>query len=420
MTSGLINYLCCAALWLGLLLKAPDLARRWHDPFLRVICAVLGLAGLSWFAGAPPTVGAVNRLSGVPNLAAPLTYAVITAYSAASLVLIVHWRGGPDVRRTTRRWTCAYTGVIGSVALMFVLGHAHEKLERRTDFDTYYATTPYAREMIVLYLVGHLVAASATTVLTLRWAREVHGRLRAGMVTFGIGAGFGVGYSVSKLTAVVARWCGLDWSALSTTVSPSSAGLGALLAVVGILIPLAGPQVAAWALARRTYLRLGPLERELDDILVRESLRFRRPPWYSPALRLMWRQSSIHNALGHLDAYLDPALFEQAYDAAVRATGDRDHAEAAAWAAVIAAAAHPDRSPDQPPRPRTTRLPHPIPGPALLVRIADIFNTPQEQATWRPAPGTPAAPGHPTPSPAASTAPHRPRTARRPERTPRA
>ncbi len=77
--SGLINYVSCGVLWLGLLVKAPDLLRHRRDPYLRAICAVLGLAGSCFLLGAPPTVGAVNRLSGVPNLAAPLTYASITA-----------------------------------------------------------------------------------------------------------------------------------------------------------------------------------------------------------------------------------------------------------------------------------------------------------------------------------------------------
>ncbi len=65
--SGLVNYVSCAVLWLGLLVKAPDLVRHRSDPYLRAICAVLGLAGLCFLLGAPPTVGAVNRLTGAPT-----------------------------------------------------------------------------------------------------------------------------------------------------------------------------------------------------------------------------------------------------------------------------------------------------------------------------------------------------------------
>ncbi len=200
---------------------------------------LLGLAGACFFLGAPPTVGAINHLSGVPNLAAPLTYASITAYSASSQVLFVYWRGGPHVHRTARRWIVAYTFVIVGIAVMFALGDT--PVERRTDLDTYYAKTPFITEMIVLYLCGHLAAVSVTTVSSLRWARQVDGWLRAGLITLGVGSLCGAGYSVTKFAAVIARWCGLDWTKLGTTVSPAAAGLGAVLIVVGVLIPLGGP-----------------------------------------------------------------------------------------------------------------------------------------------------------------------------------
>ncbi|MFF9309284.1 MAB_1171c family putative transporter [Streptomyces sp. NPDC014748] len=387
--TGLINYVSCGALWLGLAVKTPDLIRHRHDPYLRAICAVLGLAGVCFLLGAAPTVGAVNRLSGVPNLAAPLTYASITAYSAASQVLIVHWRGGPRVRRVVRRWVVAYAVVLVGIAVMFALGSA--PVERRTDLDTYYATTPFIAEMIVLYLLGHLTAVTVTTVSSLRWAREVSGRLRAGLVLLGTGSLCNAGYSVTKLVAVVARWCGRDWSRLGTTVSPAAAGLGALLTSVGILVPLAGPRLTQWRRSRRAYARLEPLERELDGVLTRHALRLPRPRWASPTTRLMWRQTSIHNALGYLDATFDHALYERVHAAALDAGGDKEEAEAAAWAAVIRAAVAraaaegrddrarpPLRAPDglaPPGGAGTGRLTVPVPGAAVLVRVADALGT---------------------------------------------
>ncbi|SED43789.1 hypothetical protein SAMN05216489_03445 [Streptomyces sp. 3213] len=367
--SGLINYLSCGLLWLGMLVKAPDLIRHWRDPYLRVICVLLALAGACFFLGAPPTVGAVNRLSGVPNLAAPLTYASITAYSASSQVLIVYWRGGPHVHRTACRWIVAYTIVLVGIAVMFALGDT--PVERRTDFDTYYATTPFTAEMIVLYLAGHLAAVSVTTVSSLRWARQVHGWLRAGLVTLGVGSLCGAGYSLTKLAAVVAGWFGRDWTKLGTTVSPAAAGLGAVLIVVGVLIPLAGPRLTQRRQARQTYARLEPLAHELDELLTRRALRLPRPRFSSPATRLVWRQTSIHNALGHLDAFFDRALYERTLEAAARTTGGAERAEATAWAAVVAAAVAEERTgdPDGTPTDALDRAP----STALLVPIADAL-----------------------------------------------
>ncbi|WP_427922678.1 MAB_1171c family putative transporter [Streptomyces sp. cg40] len=371
--SGLINYLSCGLLWLGMLVKAPDLIRHWRDPYLRVICVLLALAGACFFLGAPPTVGAVNRLSGVPNLAAPLTYASITAYSASSQVLIVYWRGGPHVHRTARRWIVAYTIVLVGIAVMFALGDT--PVERRTDFDTYYATTPFTAEMIVLYLAGHLAAVSVTTVSSLRWARQVHGWLRAGLLTLGVGSLCGAGYSLTKLAAVVAGWSGRDWTKLGTTVSPAAAGLGAVLIVVGVLIPLAGPRLTQRRQARRTYARLEPLEHELDELLTRRALRLPRPRFSSPATRLVWRQTSIHNALGHLDAFFDRALYERTLEAAAHTGGAPERAEATAWAAVVAAAVAEERTGDPrlAPADEPGGLPHPAPSTALLVPIADAL-----------------------------------------------
>ncbi|MET4656949.1 MAB_1171c family putative transporter [Streptomyces fungicidicus] len=369
--SGLVNYVSCGVLWAGLLVKAPDLLRHRHDPYLRSICAVLGLAGLCFFLGAPPTVGAVNRIGGVPNLAAPLTYAAITGYCAASQVLIVRWRGGPRVHRTARRWMLAYAGVVLGIAVTFALGDA--PVERRTDLDTYYATTPFIAEMIVLYLVAHLAAVTVTTVSSLRWARRVRGGLRAGLVLLGTGSLCGAGYSLAKLIAVGARWAGEDWSALGTAVSPAAAGLGALLTVVGVLVPLVAPRVAEARRARRTYARLEPLERALDDLLTRRTLRLPRPRLASPTTRLVWRQTSVHNALSHLDAYFDAGLYERTRSRALAATGDEDRAEAAAWAAVIGAAVRAEADPGHrvPPPDGAGRPLGRVPGPAALVRIAD-------------------------------------------------
>ncbi|WP_309061066.1 MAB_1171c family putative transporter [Streptomyces sp.] len=370
--SGLINYTSCGVLWLGLVIKSPDLLRHRRDPYLWSICAVLGLAGLCFFLGAPPTVGAVNRLGGVPNLAAPLTYAAITGYCAASQVLIVHWRGGPRVHRTARRWILAYTGVLLGIAVTFALGDA--PVERRTDLDTYYATTPFIAQMIVLYLVAHLIAVTVTTVSSLRWARRVRGGLRAGLTLLGIGSLCGAGYSVAKLVAVGARWSGRDWSALGTTVSPAAAGLGALLTVVGVLVPLVVPRVTEWRRARHAYARLAPLERALDDLLTRRTLRLPRPRFASPATRLVWRQTSIHNALSHLDAYFDPEVYDRTRAGVLEGTGDPERAEAAAWAAVITAAVRQEADPGREfPPPGSGRLLDRVPGPAGLVRIADAL-----------------------------------------------
>ncbi|MER5696123.1 MAB_1171c family putative transporter [Streptomyces mirabilis] len=381
--SGLINYISCGVLWLGLAAKMPDLVRHRRDPFLCALSATLAIGSLCFLFGAPPTVGAVNRVSGIPNLAAPLTYAAITAYGASSMVLVVYWRGGPRVRRIARCWMTGYAFVLVALAVLFALGDVPK--ERRTDFDTYYSTTPYTAEMIVLYLLAHLIAVTATATATLRWARDVHGWLRAGLLTMAVGTAIGTGYSISKIIAIVAYWCGHDWSTLATQISPAAAGLGALLFVTGILIPLAGPGLAAWLRSWRTYVRLGPLQGELDDVLTRRNLRVPRPRPFSASALLMWRQTSIQNALGHLGMLFDRDLYDQTHDAVLQKVDDGEQADATAWAAIIAAAVRVERSGQQvsPSPSGDGRMLPQAPDPSTLVHISNALATSDIVATTR-------------------------------------
>ncbi len=88
----------------------------------------------------------------------------------------------------------------------------------------------------------------------------------------------------------------------------------------------------------------------------------------------MWRQTSIHNALSYLDASFDRALYERTHEAVLEATGDKERAEAAAWAAVIGAAVRDDSA--APPSGAPARLTARAPDPSALLRIADALTAP--------------------------------------------
>jgi hypothetical protein len=373
--SGSINYISCGLLWIGLLVKLPDLVRHWRDPSLRAINGALAFASLCFLFGAPASVRVINRVSGVPNLAAPLTYASITAYSAALLLLIACWRGGPGLRRTARRWITGYAAVLMGIAVLFVLGDAGE--ERRSDFDTYYATAPWISAMVVLYLVAHLTAVSVSAVWSLRWAfeAEVCERpwLRASLLTIGAGTVVSSGYSLSKLAAVLARWTGRDWVTLGTSLPPVCAGLGAVLTVVGVLLPMAGHHLSCW----RDFFRLAPLDAVLDPVLTDRALRVERPR--SPFLWGTWRWSTIHNGLLAIETLYDETLYDEAHDAELERTGDWRRASSTAWAATIAAAVQRSTQPFLEAAGAPARLSHPRDGESLVL-IADAVKRSGQQA----------------------------------------
>ncbi|MFD1660576.1 MAB_1171c family putative transporter [Streptomyces caeni] len=335
---GSSYYIPAAAMGVALAVKAPALSRSWRDPLLRAVCALLALAGLVFFFAAPPTIGRVNALTGITNVSAPLVYCLLSAFSASCLVLVVNWRGGPpdETRRTTRRIIAGYGIVIVALITLFTLGSA--PVERLVDFDTYYARTPYMREMIVLYLAALTVAGVAMDFMCGRWALQVRGWLRAGLLIIVTGYLFNLAYLTTKFTAVIARWNGHNLDYLSSDTAPVLASAGAQISAVGFFLPLACQRIGDSWNTWSTYRRLGPLWRELRPVSAHAD-RGVRISWWSPAeLRVTQRESDIHDGMLGLYPYFDSEVRSRAHATALAAGSDPARAQAEADAAMVAVA----------------------------------------------------------------------------------
>ncbi|MGV9315417.1 MAB_1171c family putative transporter [Streptomyces sp. NPDC003691] len=334
-------YLPAAALTIAFVAKLPSLRHNWRDPLVRCVCFLVFTAAACFFFAAPPTITAVNRITGVPNFSGPLVYVIMGSFSCACLVLVVNWRGGPPdrVRRSSRMWLALYAVAITALPVFFALGEA--PVERLRDLDTYYATTPYIREMIVTYLGAHLVSAVVTTSMCLRWARAVAGWLRAGLVVLVAGFGLNLTFAVTKLSAVIARWAGRDWDHLSTTVAPPIVALGGFVVTCGFLLPLVGPRLGALAGNWTAYLRLGRLWRLLNRTRGGADTAFHSAiPWWSDAdMRLTVRETGIHDALLRLHPRLDDGVRRRVL-AAAGAGPDSPAGETADAVAIAAMIRH--------------------------------------------------------------------------------
>ncbi|WP_327727362.1 hypothetical protein OG250_09025 [Streptomyces sp. NBC_00487] len=351
--NGLVYFLAAGVLWTGFAAQLPGLRENWRDPLKRALCAVIFLAGFCFALGAPPTVGLINHIVGVPNAAACVTYGAVNAFSAASLVLIVHWRGADDparLRRVSRRWLLTYTVIIGVQTALFAAGDA--PVERRTDFDTYYAGTPFIREMIVLYLVAHMAAAFTTTFLCWRWTLRISGWTRRALAVLAVGWLCTSTYGVVKMIAVAGRWSGYHWDPLSTRLAPMLVTVGAALTSAGYVLPLLGPRIDSLV----AFLRLGPLfrlvgsgnssiRRDRRDRRIRRIRRNRRNPllsWRSLGdveLRLTHRTTAIRDGLRDVSVHFDEAVRERAYRQALSLGSSTAEAEAIGDAAMVAVAA---------------------------------------------------------------------------------
>ncbi|MGV9388947.1 MAB_1171c family putative transporter [Streptomyces olivaceus] len=377
-----------------LLLRRPRTALR--NPLAVSTCVAIVLGALVLACAAPVTLRTVNELTGVTNFGAPLTYGMLSAYSCAVLVLLINWRGGPRpvVRRMVLRSMAAYGLLVAAIVVLFLLADADT--ERLTDLDTYYAGTPFMREMILLYLFGHSAAMLVMCAVCVKWGREVGGLLRTGLHLILLGSLLDVvGFSLTKYTAVVARWAGHDLDFLSTTVAPPMASLAALLCSAGFALPRLLPPVLAHRRGLEDYRRLAPLWS-----LVRSVSTAPAPPsawWQLPRDRLQWREVSIHDALLTLAPYFDHRLRTRVRDSALREGRSAHDARLTAEAAMLTDAARRAAAREEPPEAAGTYRLHAteVSGPSGLVELA--------QALHRP-PGRPAAPCGAQP-PAASSAP---------------
>ncbi|MGW4562470.1 MAB_1171c family putative transporter [Streptomyces sp. NPDC004561] len=308
-----------AVLTVALLIKLPTIIRLWRDPLLRAVGGLLLLACAVFVFCMPSMIARVNRVTGVPNIAAPWCYSLITAMSGSCLLLIVTWRNGrcdrsAVTRRARRRVLSAYAAVIVALWVLFLL--ADVPVERVRDLDTYYARTPFMREEILLYLLAHTVACLITSRLIWNWA-HAEGQdawLRWGLRLLGAGYALNLIYDAAKLTAVFARWFGSSPDWLSTDLAPPVASLSAILVAAGFILPHAGQCLQDQWRVRLAHRELGPLYRLLRAVSG-EGVPFALRA--TPELRLTRRETFIRDALLPLARRIDADLGRRSYEAAL-------------------------------------------------------------------------------------------------------
>ncbi|MGZ9928607.1 DUF6545 domain-containing protein [Streptomyces sp. NC-S4] len=264
--------------------------------------------------------------------------------------LIRDWRD--LLLRSVTRWCLGGYGlVVIALFTLFALGDA--SVERLRDFDTYYATAPFLREMIVLYLLAHAFATVVLASLCRRWSHDVTGVLRAGLLLIVTGSLLNLGYDACKAIAVGARWAGHDLDGLSTAVAPPLAAVSTFCQGVGFALPAVSQSVTRQWRSWSEYKRLSPLWASLRGVAPHRSVRI--PWWSSPGKRRLQRTSDILDGLAMLP--LDSEIGTEARAGAVAAGATERGAAAAAAAAMVVSALEARRAPghgeDPATRPRT-------------------------------------------------------------------
>ncbi|MFD8978921.1 MAB_1171c family putative transporter [Streptomyces sp. NPDC059564] len=321
----------------AVLVRLPRLRRNVRDPLLRaVVMYLLTCTGVFYF-GATSTIVKVNEVTGVPNFAAPLLYSLLMACCGSGIILMITWRGGPParIRRATRWCAGTYGALAVAMFVLFALGEA--PVERLEDLDTYYANTPYIREMILLYLMGHSAAAVIMASLCRRWLSGVPRELRAGLGLMIAGYTITLGFDVCKFAAVGARWAGVDWDVLSTKTARPFVTVSFCFILLGFGVPLIVQRFKEPWRDWTRYRRLETLSRLLHGLTPTTAV-VKIPLLSTMGVRRLHRESGIHDGLLTLNPYFDLALRARALaDALAHGAADENAAAAADAVMVIAA-----------------------------------------------------------------------------------
>lgn len=342
MSSENLAYFVPASIaWAACAYTARDL---WRGPRTRlrgIVFATLLIVAIQHTLAAPHVIGLVNRWTGITNLAVPLLCCLAITLGVCARLLVVSWKGPEDqVRRQARWWLlgCALADL--AVVLLFIAGHA--PVERPVDFDVYYASALYIREMLLIFLLAQVATLGNIGWVCWQWAK-VAGRLwlRRGLRLILIGATLAVAFDLTRLLAMVARWFGGDLDFLSTSVAPALGALSAIVGTLGFILPMSEERLtraASWINAGRRHRSLRPLWSALWEAVPTIDAGVQLP-WWDLHLRLTRRLAEIADGCLALRPYADPEVADLARRLTRHDSGmtDRDR-EAVVEAACLRAA----------------------------------------------------------------------------------
>ncbi|WP_009950341.1 MAB_1171c family putative transporter [Saccharopolyspora erythraea] len=295
---------------------------------------VLGLAvahfalTIAFVAAIPTNYEAIDRLTGVPNLATLVVYSGVTI-SLGAAVVCHHALEMPQrrARAAGRRQLVVTAAAVAAMAVLFTLADVHDA-SHPLDFDAHYALDPLAVAFQIAWWSAystnlvHLARVCRRTALASRlpW-------LRAGLGLVPIGCVIALGYTAGKAAQVAAAWAGADLTWVSTALAPGLATLGAVTMALGWSVPL----VPRWALRVRTWRDLRPLYAALR--VVNPALADN-----TPAVTVLYRRLiATNDLLRALRPHLDPEVDRFAHAEADRLGLDGRVRHAAIEAARIAA-----------------------------------------------------------------------------------
>lgn len=295
--------------WIGCAVKLHSL-RRGGSPAGYAVCAALALLGSTFTMSTPAVWRWLDRVTGVPNLAALWAHLSVVGFSGTVQLLLLWWVNPPGEagRRSRLRLAFLATAAVAMVALFLAAGPTEPRVG---EFVATYLSRPVFAVYILVYLAAFGLGLIDVVRLCLPYA-TLSGRswLRRGLRATAVGAMFGLVYCAVRIAGVIGARVGADprrWE----WIAPIAASIGALLVILGLTMPAWGPklsQVRGWVRRRQQYRQLQPLWVDLHRLMPEIVL---EPPVAVPLStldrRLYRRVIELYDGWLALRPYLDEA-----------------------------------------------------------------------------------------------------------------
>jgi hypothetical protein len=246
--------IAAAVAWIAVLVRAPGTWRRSGSPARRALWLALLFLALGWILRVPAGYRALDEFTHVGNLAQVVGDGLALATACAILaMLIFQTSSGSD--KASRR-VLVRIGVLGVVLVAMGVSFDVAPLNRETfEFVTTYRTTPGFLAYELPYLAFLSYAFYDLTRLCRRYAQLSDRRyLKAGMRLIQAAGVLGIVYVMLRIAYLVAVQVAptVDLSAYEP-VSKLIVAVLSILAIVGAVLPAAGPRVENYRAHRELY-----------------------------------------------------------------------------------------------------------------------------------------------------------------------
>ena len=306
--------------WGMVVVKYRHLRRDRGNPTQAALLAVFVFLALAFTTGSPHIWSLINGYSRYGDLATLYAQTFVVCAMAALLALLILWSYPLDRAKPRIYLRLALIGLAltAMITLFVAVDRTHSREATRL-VRWYAASTGYITYLLVYQVI---FAATMLDIVALcgRYARRVSTpAVRRGLITTALGAGFGLLYSLVRLTDIAASQRSVSLDALEP-VAEISAATGAVLVMVGLTLPSWTARYRsayAFFAQRRAYRRMEPLWTALIRAVPGIALDDIAPaPGESAArdfdFRLRRRVIEIHDGMLALRLYRSPEVTENA------------------------------------------------------------------------------------------------------------